>query len=127
MHVCTPVAQKQMVLVAGVIYLDYVPRGHSVNIDYIMESLGRYIKKYRQKRPLQASQAWFFHWDNDLAHTTAAVQFFIAAKGIRTIHHPPYLLDLTLADYFLFPTMKRELADKSLTQNTFKTARDGVI
>jgi len=60
-------------------------------------------------------------------HTAAAVQSFIAARGIRTIRHPPYSPDLAPADYFLFPTVKRELAGRTLTQETFKTSWDGVL
>jgi len=41
-HVCMPVAQKQMVLAAGVIYTDYEPRGHSVNTKYIFISQARF-------------------------------------------------------------------------------------
>jgi len=60
-------------------------------------------------------------------HTAAAEQSLITGKGVSTIRHPPYLPDLALADYFLFPTGKRELASKTLTQNTLKTSWDGVI
>jgi len=41
---------------AGVIYMDYVPRGRSVNADHIGGYLGTFLKKFRQKRALQASQ-----------------------------------------------------------------------
>jgi len=60
-------------------------------------------------------------------HTAATVQSFIAAKGIRTTRHQPYLPTLAPADYFLFLAVKRELAGKNLTHNTFKMSWDGVI
>jgi histone-lysine N-methyltransferase SETMAR len=45
----------------------------------------------------------------------------MAARDFRLINHPPYSPDLTPADFFLFPTIKRQLAGKTLTQETFKT------
>jgi hypothetical protein len=36
-------------------------------------------------------------------------------QDIKLIEHPPYSLDLVLADYFLFPRFKRELAGLTLT------------
>ncbi len=103
----------------GVIYTDYVPRGETVNAKYIIESLGRFLEKYRAKRPIQASQEWFLHWDNAPVHTAAAVKQFIADRAIKTIAHPPYSPDLAPADFFLFPKVKSELASKTLTAETF--------
>ncbi len=39
---------------------------------------------------------------------------------MKLIKHLPYLLDLALADYFLFPMTKRELAGIALTYKMFK-------
>jgi hypothetical protein len=52
---------------------------------------------------------------------------WLAARDIKLIEHPPYLLDLAPADYFLFPRVKRELAGLTLTQNTFKKEWEGAI
>jgi hypothetical protein len=42
------------------------------------------------------------------------------------IEHPSYSPDLALADFFLFPPLKMQLAGLALTQNTFKNIREGV-
>jgi hypothetical protein len=42
-------------------------------------------------------------------------------KNFRLIEHLPYLPDLAPADFFLSPTIKRQLAGKSLDQETFKS------
>jgi histone-lysine N-methyltransferase SETMAR len=116
---------KQMGLVffdsQGVIYNDYVPKGKTVNSEYIITALGRFLKTFKQKRQVMASQDWFLHWDNAPAHTATVVQEFLAAKSIKTIAHPPYSPDLAPADYFLFPRVKTELAGVSLNQDTFRT------
>ena len=104
----------------GVIYTDYVPSGKTVNAKYIIESLDCFLEKYRVKRPIQASQEWFLHWDNAPVHTAAAVKQFIADRAIKTIAHPPYSPDLAPADFFLFPKVKLKLAGKTLTAEAFK-------
>jgi hypothetical protein len=54
------------------------------------------------------------------------VKVLLAAKDFRLIKHPPYSPDLARADFFLFPTIKRQLAGKPLTQDTFKSMYEGV-
>jgi hypothetical protein len=52
--------------------------------------------------------------------TAASVQQFLAATGVQAFCHPPYSLDLTPADIFLFLRVKAELAGLSLTQESFQ-------
>ena len=122
---------KQMVLAffdsKGLIYTNYVPRGTTVNAKYIVGALGRFLKIFRKKRPVMAQQEWFFHWDNAPVHTAAVVQDWIAARGVQMIRHPPYSPDLAPADFFLFPTVKKELAGRTLTPDTFKTSWEGAV
>ncbi len=74
-----------------------------------------------------AEQEWWLHWDNAPVHTAATVVDFLAAKGVKTVPHPPYSPDLAPADFFLFPKMKAELAGQTLTQETFKNSWEGVV
>ncbi len=69
---------------------------------YIWTALTRFLKVFRQKRPIMAEQEWWLHWDNALVHTAATVADFLAAKGVKTVPHPPYSPDLAPADFFLF-------------------------
>jgi hypothetical protein len=41
--------------------------------------------------------------------------------------HPPYSLDITPTNFFLFPRVKSELAGLSLSQDSFKTSWVGVL
>jgi hypothetical protein len=56
---------KKMVLVffdaKGVIYTNYVPKGETVNAEYIKKALARFLKIFQAKRPIMASQDWFLH------------------------------------------------------------------
>jgi histone-lysine N-methyltransferase SETMAR len=94
----------------GVIYTNYVPWGTTVNGDYIIKALKNFLKALCLKRPDLEHGEWMFHWDNAPVHTAEKVQRFLAKKQIQVIPHPPYSPDLAPADYFLFPTLKRELA-----------------
>ena len=51
---------------------------------------------------------WFLHWDNAPVHTAMVILKFLAKKRIKLLSHPPYSPDLTPADYFLFPKLKKE-------------------
>ena len=109
----------------GLIYTNYVPRGTMVNANYIMDALGKFLKIFKKKRPEVASQEWFFHWDNAPVHTAAVVKDWMAAKQLQVIEHPPYSPDLAPADFFLFPKIKKQLAGKTLTQESLKKEWEG--
>jgi alkyl sulfatase BDS1-like metallo-beta-lactamase superfamily hydrolase len=53
---------KQMVLAffdsKGQIYTNYVPRGTTVNANYIVEALGTFVKILRKKRPQIVARDW---------------------------------------------------------------------
>jgi histone-lysine N-methyltransferase SETMAR len=122
---------KQMVLCffdsKGLIYTNYVPRGTTVNANYIVEALGKFMRIFKEKRPITAQQDWFLHWDNAPVHSAAVVQDWLAARGVQVIEHPPYSPDLAPADFFLFPKVKSVLAGKTLTTQTFKKEWEGAV
>ncbi len=59
---------KQMVLAffdnKGVIYTNHVPRGTTVNGEYIIKAPKSFLKALRLKRPDLDPGEWMFHWDN---------------------------------------------------------------
>jgi histone-lysine N-methyltransferase SETMAR len=81
------------------------------------------LKALRLKRPDPVPGEWMFHWDNAPVHTAAV----FGEKEHPGDSPPPYSSDLAPADYFLFPTLKRELAGLSMTLDEFKTKWEGVI
>ena len=122
---------SQMVLAffdnQGPIYTNYVPRGTTVNANYIVGALGNFMKYFKKKRPEMAAGEWFFHWDNAPVHTAAVVKEWIAAHGVKMIAHPPYSPDLAPADFFLFPRVKEQLAGITMTQETFRPGWERVL
>jgi len=122
---------KQMVVAffdsQGMVYTNYVPRGTTVNANFIVGALRRFLKAFRAKRPEMAAGEWFLHWDNAPVHTAKVVRDFLAKNHIQLLEHPPYSPDLAPADFFLFPKLKRELAGITMTQEEFKKKWEGVL
>jgi hypothetical protein len=40
-----------------------------MNANYIVDTLNRFLKTFKQKRPAMAAEELCFHWDNVLVHT----------------------------------------------------------
>jgi histone-lysine N-methyltransferase SETMAR len=66
------------------------------------------------------SRNWWLQWGNAPVHTAAVVTNWMADRRFQIIENPLYSLDLAPADFFLFPSVKRELTSKTLTQETLK-------
>jgi hypothetical protein len=49
------------------------------------------------------------------------------AKSVKITPYPPYSLDITPMNFFLFPRVKSELAGLSLSQDSFETSWVGVL
>jgi histone-lysine N-methyltransferase SETMAR len=107
--------------------MNFVPRGRTVNSAYIIEALARFLKVLKEKRPTMTAGTWWFHWDNALVHTASMVTNWMAARQFQIIDHPPYSPDLAPANFFLFPSVKRELAGKTVTQGTLKKVLEGAV
>jgi histone-lysine N-methyltransferase SETMAR len=109
------------------VYTKYIPKGKTVNAEYVKKAQARFPKVFREKRPIMLSQEWFLHWDNTLVHTAASVQNYLTAKGVQMICHLPYSLDLAPSDFILFERVKSELAGLSMTQESFQKSGEGII
>ncbi len=44
-----------------------------MNLNYIVETLGRFMKILKKKRLAVAAREWWFHWDNAPMHTATIV------------------------------------------------------
>ncbi len=93
-----------------VIHHEYVPEGQAVNATFYIQVLDRSCKGIARVRPEKwRDRKLFLLHDNAHPHTAAIVQQFLAKKGAAQLSHPPYLPDLSPADYFAFPKLKLEL------------------
>ncbi len=89
---------KQMVMVMaffdsrGMVHTNYVPRGKTVNADYIIGTVQKFLKALKAKRPELVPEECFLHWDNAPVYTAQKVQQFLAKKQIQLLLNPPTLL-----------------------------------
>ena len=58
-----------------------------------------------------------FHHDNAPARTSAFATAKLIELGYELLFHPPYSPDLAPCDFFLFPNLKRSLAEQNLLSN----------
>lgn len=105
---------KAMVIVffdiRGVIYINWVPEGQTVNQHYYLEVLKTLRERIRKKRPdLWRRKSWILHQDNAPAHTASRIKEFLAKNSTSVLEHPPYSPDLAPCDFYLFPKIKSKL------------------
>lgn len=92
----------------GVVHMEFVPPGQTVNQTFYLGVLRRLRNSVRQKRPdLWQTGDWFIHHDNAPAHTAISVSQFLVKNSMVSLPHAPYSPDLAPCDFFLFPRMKR--------------------
>ena len=94
---------KKMVLAffdsKGLIYTNIVPKGETVNAEYIISALKLFWGHLCLKRPELHKNRFIFHWDNAPVHTAQKVKQFLAnKKNMEILEHPP------IARIWLLPT-----------------------
>jgi hypothetical protein len=72
----------------GMVYMNYVPKGETVNAKYIIRALGTFLKNLRKKRTETTKGEWFLHWDNAPVHSAKVGQEFLAKKRIKLLSGP---------------------------------------
>ena len=70
----------------------------------------------RKRSDLKAS--WILHQDNARPHTSSLTREFMSKNGVETIPHPPYSADLAPCDFWMFPTLKKELRGRRFVSKT---------
>nr|CAI5835909.1 unnamed protein product [Callosobruchus analis] len=107
----------------GVVHAEFVPSGQTVNQQFYLDVLKRLREKIRKKRAdLWRTGDWFFHHDNEPAHTALSIRQFLTKNGMTPIVHPPYSPNLAPCDFFLFPRLKRDMKGKR-----FATVEEEVV
>ena len=96
--------------IKGIIYINWVPQGQTVNQVYYEEVLTTLCERVKRRRPeMWKNGSWILHQDNAPAHNALSVKTFLAKHKIPVMEHPPYSPDLAPCDFFLFPKVKSAL------------------
>ena len=103
---------------AGIIYIDYLQKGRTINGAYYVNQLDQLHTAIQQKRPGIKKKKIYFLQDNAPAHTSKVVMAKLKELRYELVPHPPYSPDLAPSDFFLFPKLKTFLAGPKYGSNT---------
>lgn len=101
----------------GVIYIDYLEKGKTINGPYYATLLEKFNAEVVKKRPHLAKKKILFHHDNAPAHSSAVATAKLVELRYEILPHPPYSPDLAPCEFFLFPNMKKWLGGKRFSSN----------
>ncbi|GBP85635.1 Mariner Mos1 transposase [Eumeta japonica] len=93
----------------GVLLIDYLPTGTTMNGQYYANLLAQAREVVIQKRRGKLLRGVLFLQDNASVHTARVSRQALKDTGFSEIDHPPYSPDLAPSDYFLFSNLKKEL------------------
>ena len=105
-----------------------IDRGDTISGAYYRNNcLEPLFHNIRRRRPKYGLHAIKLHHDNASVHQTNDIKTFLQEQGVMVMSHPPYSLELTPSDFWLFGNLKRQLGSysdfKSSQQAVTKTLR----
>ena len=101
----------------GVLLVDFLPRGETVNAIRYCQTLDRLREAIRRKRPGRLRQGVLLQHDNATPHTAKLTQDWLQRYKWEVLPHPPHSPDLAPSDYHLFGPLKRHLAGQRFTKD----------
>jgi [histone H3]-lysine36 N-dimethyltransferase SETMAR len=101
----------------GIIFIDYLEKGQTINSDYYIALLERLNAEIKKKRPHLKKKKVLFHQDNALCHKSNKTTAKLHELGYELLPQPPYSPDLAPSDLFLFANLKKMLAGKKFSTN----------
>ena len=92
---------------AGMIYMQWVPTGHTVNKEYYVAGFKGVQEEIpsEEAAPFKSAQ-WHFHQNNAPVRNSILVTDYLTKMGFKTLPHPPYSPYLAPCDFWLFPTLR---------------------
>ena len=93
----------------GVIHIDYLPRGTTMNGQYYADLLVRLRESIKEKRRGKIRRGVLLQQDNAPVHSSKVAMQSVRDCGFELLLHPPYSPDLAPIDFFLFSKLKKEL------------------
>lgn len=101
----------------GIIFIDYLEKGRTINADYYIALLDRLDAELREKRRVTQRKTILYLHDNAPPHKAHKATTKLEQLGYELVLHPPYSPDLAPSDYYLFPNLKRMLQGKRFHSN----------
>ena len=79
---------------------------------YVNLCMSKIFQAWCKRRPRTGVRGLLLLHDNSNAHTAAVTLDFLATNDVQLVTHPRYSPDLASCDWFLFPSVKRQLKGK---------------
>lgn len=96
----------------GVLLIDYLPRGATINAERYCEVLKKLRRAIQNKRRGKLSKTVFLFHDNARPHAARLTQDLLEGFKWDVFGHPPYSPDLAPSDFHLFPQLKQHLSGR---------------
>ncbi len=110
----------------GIVHVKFVPPKMIVTSNFYCGVLASLRENIRRKRPvLWKDNSYLILRDNALGHKAAHTITRMAETDMQSVRHPPYSLDLAPCDFWLFPTVKKQLA--GIDFHTIPEVQDAVF
>jgi histone-lysine N-methyltransferase SETMAR len=103
---------------AGILFIDYLPKGQTINAEYYLSLLVQVKDIWKERRCRKVTKVVLFLHDSVLAQPAIATQKKLACQGFQRLYHPPYSLDLAPSDYHLFSGLKKQLKCRHFSSDT---------
>ncbi len=102
----------------GIVYEEYLDHGATVTAERYFDTLMWLRNTIKRKRPGLLRRGVLLLHDNTRPHTTELVKTLLTDFKWDMIGHPAYAPDLTLSDYYLFPSLKMDLGGQHFPTTT---------
>ena len=79
---------------------------------HVNHCLPKIFQSWCKRYPRSGVHGLLLHHHNASAHTVAVTLDFLTTSCVQLVTHPPYSPDLPPCDWFLFPSVKRQLKGK---------------
>jgi histone-lysine N-methyltransferase SETMAR len=96
----------------GVILVDIMPRGQTINSDLYIQTLKKLQKHLRRVQPHKNVFEILLQHNNAQPHTSLKTQEAITKLGWTVLPHAPYIPDLAPSDFHLFEALKDAIRGK---------------
>jgi histone-lysine N-methyltransferase SETMAR len=96
----------------GVILVDIMPCGQTINSDLYIQTLKKFQKRLRRVQPHKNVAEILLQHNNARPHTSLKTQVAITKLGWTVLPHPPYIPDLAPSGFHLFGALKDAIRRK---------------
>ena len=100
-----------------ILFIDYLEKGKTIDVDYYMALLDRLSAKIKKKGPYMQKKKVLFHQDSAPCHKSMKTIVKLNELSFELLPHPPYFQIWPPSEYWLFAELKKMLRGKKIGSN----------